>query len=239
MYLDIIIHMLYYMYRYKEESVCIVSSLQDNIRKKLNLGKEEGSTKQISLTLNEQTLNKVDAIVEQFKKLTGGKGDIPSSRNQLIEDAIEEYISAAADVLLNDYLVNIEEAMSVEEIDDEELADKPDSNLFFCSASNAGFEEVFLGKNQWYSDRIADWRIPHIKYIACYRGAPYSAVTHYAKVKDIQPYIDGRYIIRFDGQAIPIERSVKLGKSSMNDIRKIGYTSLDKLQQAQEVSDLR
>ena len=229
MYLDITIHMLYCMYRYKEESVCIVSSLQDNIRKKLNLGKEEGSTKQISLTLNEQTLNKVDAIVEQFKKLTGGKGDIPSSRNQLIEDAIEEYISAAADVLLNDYLVNIEEAMSVEEIDDEEL----------CSASNAGFEEVFLGKNQWYSDRIADWRIPHIKYIACYRGAPYSAVTHYAKVKDIQPYIDGRYIIRFDGQAIPIERSVKLGKSSMNDIRKIGYTSLDKLRQAQEVSDLR
>ena len=127
MYLDIIIHMLYYMYRYKEESVCIVSSLQDNIRKKLNLGKEEGSTKQISLTLNEQTLNKVDAIVEQFKKLTGGKGDIPSSRNQLIEDAIEEYISAAVDVLLNDYLVNIEEAMGVVEVDDEELADKPDS----------------------------------------------------------------------------------------------------------------
>lgn len=215
-----------------------MSSLQDSIRKKLNLGKEEGVTKQISLTLNEQTLLRVDAIVEQFKKLTGGKGDIPSSRNQLIEDAIEEYVSAAADVLLNDYLVNLEESMSNPEAEGRKPLDDQEWDLLVCPAENNGFEKVFLGKNQWYSNRLAESRISNIRYIACYRSAPYSAITHYAKVKEIKAYGQGKHIIYFDGEAIPLDRSVRLGSSTMQTVRKTRYTSLEKLQRADEVSEL-
>lgn len=214
------------------------NSLQDSIRKKLNAGKEEGANKQISLTLNEHTLHKADAIVEQFKILTGGNGDLPSSRNQLIEDAIEEYVNAAADVLLKDHLVNIEETMNNDDADVETTSINTDWDLFFCPARNQGFEEVFLGKNQWYSVRIASWRIPKIKYIACYRGAPYSAITHYAKVKEIKPYEDGKYIIYFDGEAIPLENPVILGKSNVMNVRKTRYTSLEKLKTANEVSEI-
>ena len=154
-----------------------------------------------------------------------------------LDKMVEEYINAAADVLLNDHLVNIEEIINHDDSeDDEATAVSTEWDLFFCPAKNQGFEEVFLGKNQWYSVRIASWRIPQIKYISCYRGAPYSAITHYAKVKEIKPYGDGKYIIYFDGEAIPLENSVVLGKSNVMNIRKIRYTSLEKLKNATEVS---
>lgn len=219
----------------------MVNSLQESIRKKLSAGKEEGATqKQISLMINERTLQKADAIVEQFKILTDGNGELPSSRNQLIEAAIEEYVNAAADVLLNDHLINIEEVIdnAEDDTDDESSSTETEWDLFFCPAKNKGFEEVFLGKNQWYSVRIASWRIPKIKYIACYRGAPFSAITHYAKVKEIKPYEDGKYIIYFDGEAIPLENPVILGKSSVMEVRKTRYTSLERLKQATEVAEV-
>lgn len=217
----------------------MMNSLQESIRRKLSAGKEEGSNKQISLTINERVLQKADAIVEQYKSLTDGNGELPSSRNQLIEDAIEEYVNAAADVLLNDYLVNIEEIINQEDTDnDEDTSVSVKWDLFFCPAKNKGFEEVFLGKRQWYSVRLAAWRIPQIKYIACYRGAPYSAITHYAKVKEIKPYEDGKYIIQFDGVAIPLETPVILGKSNVMEVRKTRYTSLEKLKNATEISEV-
>jgi len=217
----------------------MINSLQESIRKKLSAGKEEGANKQISLTINERVLQKADTIVEQFKSLTDGNGDLPSSRNQLIEDAIEEYVNAAADVLLNDYLVNIEEIVNQDDSDSDEATPvSVEWDLFFCPAKNEGFEEVFLGKRQWYSVRLASWRIPRIKYIACYRGAPYSAITHYAKVKEIKPYEDGKYIIHFEGEAIPLENPIALGKSNVMEVRRTRYTSLEKLKNATEISEI-
>ena len=216
------------------------NSLQESIRKKLSAGKEEGANKQISLMVNERVLQKADAVVEQFKILTDGNGELPSSRNQLIEEAIEEYVNAAADVLLKDHLVNIEEIINYDD-DANDIEEKSIDNewdLFFCPAKNKGFEEVFLGKNQWYSVRIAAWRIPQIKYIACYRGAPYSAITHYAVVKKVKLYEDGKYIIYFEDEAIPLEKPVILGKSNIMEVRKTRYTSLEKLKSATEVSEV-
>lgn len=216
------------------------NSLQESIRKKLSAGKEEGANKQISLMVNERVLQKADAVVEQFKILTDGNGELPSSRNQLIEEAIEQYVNAAADVLLKDHLVNIEEIINNDD-DANDIEDKSVDNkwdLFFCPAKNKGFEEVFLDKNQWYSVRIAAWRIPQIKYIACYRGAPYSAITHYAVVKKVELYEDGKYIIYFEGEAIPLENPVILGKSNIMEVRKTRYTSLEKLKNASEVSEV-
>ena len=45
-------------------------------------------------------------------------------------------------------------------------------------ANKEGFNEVFLGKNQWYAIRISSSMIDRIKYIAGYQTTPISAITH-------------------------------------------------------------
>jgi len=215
----------------------MVNTLQETIRKTLSRSKEEGSKKQISLVIDERLLQMSDVIIEQFKSLTNGK--LVTSRNQLFEKAIDEYVQAASDVLLQDHYINIEEMVEQIEKEDESTILSEKWDLVIFPAQNKGFEEVFLGKNQWYSVRIASWRIPKIKYVACYRGAPYSGITHYAKVKEIKPHSDpGKYVIFFDSEPIKLNHTVKLGNSDVMTVRKSRYTSLEKLENANEVYDL-
>lgn len=49
-------------------------------------------------------------------------------------------------------------------------------------AHEEGFRETFLDENKWYYVRIRKDRIPNLKYIAIYVGAPVSKITHYAKI---------------------------------------------------------
>jgi len=65
-------------------------------------------------------------------------------------------------------------------------------------ANEEGFNEVFLGNDQWYAIRISSSMIDRIKYIAGYQTAPISAITHYAEVSKIKKYKDtGKYIVYF------------------------------------------
>ena len=65
-------------------------------------------------------------------------------------------------------------------------------------AREDGFQETFVGENQWYSIRIHASMIPQIKYIAAYRVAPVSAITHWALVKNIEPWEDtGKFVVNF------------------------------------------
>lgn len=47
-------------------------------------------------------------------------------------------------------------------------------------AREGGFKEVFLGQDRWYAVRIHPSMISQLKYVAVYRKAPLSAITHYA-----------------------------------------------------------
>jgi hypothetical protein len=72
-------------------------------------------------------------------------------------------------------------------------------------AKENGFQSTALQKNCWHEIRIHPNKKSQIKYIAFYRTKPISAITHYAKVKEIKPYKDtGKYILYFDGEAIEI-----------------------------------
>ncbi|MBI2786148.1 MAG: hypothetical protein HYX60_07550 [Legionella longbeachae] len=52
-----------------------------------------------------------------------------------------------------------------------------------------------------------------IKYIACYRVSPISAITHLAKVKCIEPWGDnGKCVINFEGKAEEI-KAIELNKN--------------------------
>lgn len=76
------------------------------------------------------------------------------------------------------------------------------SDTIVVPAREEGFQEVFIGENQWRAIRIGAAMKERIKYIAAYRVAPVQAVTHMAKVLEIKPYKDtGKYQLIFDGPA--------------------------------------
>jgi hypothetical protein len=213
------------------------NTLQASIKQTLSV--KEDTKKQISLVIDSKLLKSLDVITEEFKNLTNGK---ISSRNQLVELALEEYVKEASVVLL-DYGINIEELL-VNDIDNEEEnsieEELGDDLVAIFPARNEGFEKVFLGQKEWYSIRVAKWRIKKIAYVACYRTAPYSEITHYAKVKKIEPSSDypNKYKIIFDGEAIPLPQPIKRG-NDITGVRSTRYTTFNKLLKAKELWELQ
>lgn len=209
-----------------------MNSLRASIRQSL-LNKED--KKQISLVVDSELLKTLDIIAEKFKELTAGK---LFSRNQLFELAIEEYVKEASVVLLENG-INIEELL-VSHSDDQEDTIEEESEeglVAIFPGKTEGFEKVFLGDHEWFSIRIAEWRIGKIEYVACYRTSPYSEITHYAKVKKIEPYeSSNKYKIVFDGEPIPLNQPIKRG--SETGVRSTRYTTLSKLLAAKEIWEL-
>jgi len=215
------------------------NTLQSNIRQLLK-GKDE-TKKQISLVIDSDLIRSLDVIAEEFKRLTKGK---ISSRNQLVELGLSEYVKEASFVLLKDHGVNIEELLpgnesEHEDKDDNNLPSQTEKMVAVFPAREEGFNQVFLKEHQWYSIRIAEWRIEKIEYVACYRTAPYSEITHYAKVKEIVPFEDsGKYQIIFDGEPIPLNQPIKRGNNDTTNVQSTRYTTLDKLLNAHELWQL-
>lgn len=106
-------------------------------------------------------------------------------------------------------------------------------------ANEEGFNEVFLGKNQWYAIRVSSSMIDRIKYIAGYQTTPISAITHYAEVSKIVKYKDtGKYIVYFKDSAKDIG-PIKLttGKSGTAP-QAPRYTTYEKLIKAKKLEDI-
>jgi len=106
-------------------------------------------------------------------------------------------------------------------------------------ANEEGFNEVFLGNDQWYAIRISSSMIDRIKYIAGYQTAPISAITHYAEVSKIKKYKDtGKYIVYFKEPAKkvgPIKLTTgKSGKAPQAP----RYTIYEKLLKAKTLEDV-
>jgi len=105
-------------------------------------------------------------------------------------------------------------------------------------AQEDGFQETFIGENCWYAIRISGGMLPRIKYIAAYRSAPVSAITHYASVKRIESYGDGgKYRLIFSKLATEIP-PIPFGDAVAGTMQGPRYTSLEKLLAAKSVADL-
>lgn len=113
---------------------------------------------------------------------------------------------------------------------------KPDTVI--VPAQEEGFQAVFLGEHRWRAIRISGGMLDHIKYIAVYRVAPISAVTHYAPVNQIEPYGEGgKY------QLILSEAPTEIGPIPYGDVPSGSmqgprYTYFDKLRSAKTLADL-
>lgn len=102
-----------------------------------------------------------------------------------------------------------------------------------------GFNGVFLGQREWRAIRVRQARLPQLKYIAAYQVQPVSAVTHFAKVRRLEPYgIEGKYRVVFDGEAISLDHPVPLGDAPKGAMQSPRYTTLAKLKAAQTLADL-
>jgi hypothetical protein len=87
----------------------------------------------------------------------------------------------------------------------QDSVDLSDVDTVIVPAQEDGFQETFLGEDRWYQIRIHASMVPRIKYIAAYRTAPVSAITHVAAVKDIQLWKDGpKYVLNFAGPATEV-----------------------------------
>lgn len=102
-----------------------------------------------------------------------------------------------------------------------------------------GFNDVFLGQREWRAIRVRQARLPQLKYIAAYQVQPVSAVTHFAKVRHLEPYgIEGKYRVVFDGEPIPLEHPIPFGDAPKGAMQSPRYTTLAKLKAAQTLSDV-
>ncbi len=105
-------------------------------------------------------------------------------------------------------------------------------------ARQEGFEQVFLGEDQWYAIRIGGGMLSKIQHIAAYQSSPVSAITHVADVERIEPYgEEGKYRLIFKGPARKIEQ-IPLGPAPTGAMQGPRYTRLAHLLSAKSVADL-
>ena len=113
-----------------------------------------------------------------------------------------------------------------------------DRDTVVVPAQADGFNEVFLGQQAWFAIRIGGGMLNRIKYIAAYQTAPVSAITHFAAVKQIEPYGDeGKYRLVFAEPAKPVG-PIPFADTTTGSMQGPRYTSLTRLLSAKKVSEL-
>lgn len=112
-----------------------------------------------------------------------------------------------------------------------------------CPARDDGFESAFLGQRAWWAIRIREENIPKIRYIAMYRVAPTSAITHYGEVERIEPYAgadepEGKYRLVLKGEPVALDHTVPLGKNPNLKPQGARYASLAEILKARTLDDI-
>ncbi len=195
------------------------------------LNKNKASKKQIAVYLDEAKIERIDMITKTFSSISDSRS---FSRNTLIEGAIDKYLAEAEKYLLERQGIDIERLL-------EEEQEKFDTVLL--ASKERGFEETFLGECEepcWYPCRISDTREGKLKYIAIYRGEPISAITHYAKIKEIvYDQNKGCKVCHFEGAPIELQHKVGLRRNK-DSCFFVGtkYTSLESLLNASYTDEL-
>lgn len=189
------------------------------------------SKKQVALYLDEAKVERIDMIIKLFSSISDSKS---FSRNTLIEEAIDKFLSESEGFLQEEY------GISVDELLEEERSGKYDTVIL--SSKDRGFEETFLGEMEpacWYPCKIRENMEHKLKYIAIYRGKPVSAITHYAKIKEFKDDQERECkVCYFEGSAIELPNKIKLGNKASCFFRGAKYTSLESLLNAKTADEV-
>lgn len=112
-----------------------------------------------------------------------------------------------------------------------------------CPARDDGFDTAFLQQRAWWAIRIGEANLPKIRYIAMYRVAPISAITHYGEVERIEPYVgsdtaEGKYKLLLKGEPVALKKPIKLGSNPHLKPQGPKYTRLETLLKARTLDDV-
>lgn len=201
-----------------------MNSFEEKIASRMKKG-EDVPKKQLALLLKTETINQLDMISKAMTKLSGRT----SSRNSLIEEALEAYIETSLNMLKKEGIENIEEFISEENYFD----------TVIFPAHKDGFEEAFLKKKKWYYVRVDASKIDKLKYVCLYVSKPTRAITHYAKIKKFE-YIEEekKYMIHLKGDPIELSNPIPLGDADPNATRAPRYTKFEKILSSNTFKDL-
>lgn len=130
---------------------------------------------------------------------------------------------------------NLETKRRVEPPDPDEL------DTVVVPAHDGGFQEIFLGQNRWHAVRIHGTMRPQIKYLAAYRVAPVSAITHVAPVARIEPWAaaPGKFVVEFSEPAKELTPVPMVRGGRVQSFQNLRYTSFKRLSMARSLDDLR
>ena len=105
-------------------------------------------------------------------------------------------------------------------------------------AREDGFQRVFLGQDRWYAVRIHPSMISQLKYIAVYRTAPVSGITHYAPIRSIEPWENsGKVVINFAEHAHEIGPLSITADGRVRHLQGLRYTTFGKLSRATSLDE--
>lgn len=114
-----------------------------------------------------------------------------------------------------------------------------DVDTIIIPAREDGFQETFIDENRWYEIRMESSMRRSIKYIAVYRVAPISAITHLATIKSIEPWGDnGKWVINFAEPAKEIKTVALKKDGKVKAPQSPRYASKDKLLEANTLDDI-
>lgn len=114
-----------------------------------------------------------------------------------------------------------------------------DLDTVVVPARDDGFESVFLGENRWYPVRIHPSMIPQLRWIAVYRVAPTSAITHWAPVRSIERWKDsGKMVVNFAERANKIEPLSLVKGGRVKAPQALRYTNFEKLKSAANLDEV-
>lgn len=195
------------------------------------LKNSRASKKQVAVYLDEAKIERIDMIIKIFSTISDSKS---FSRNTLIEEAIDKFLFESERFLMDSQGIDVQAQI------EEARAEKYDTVVF--ASKGRGFEETFLGEKEpacWYPCRISESREHNLKYIAIYRGAPVSAITHYAKIKEFKFDREKNCkVCCFDGTPIKLPNEIVLGNKESCFFLGTKYTSLESLLNATKADEV-
>jgi hypothetical protein len=133
------------------------------------------------------------------------------------------------------YQVDDEVSLATESVP----VDVEEIDTIIVPAHEEGFQEVFIGENQWRAVRIHGTMRPQIKHIAVYRIRPISAITHVAPVASIEPWGEsGKFALNFAEPAREIKHIPLVPNGRVKSPQNIRYTSLARLLAAENLDEV-
>ena len=106
-------------------------------------------------------------------------------------------------------------------------------------AREDGFQETFIQENRWYAVRIHGTMRPQLKYVAAYRVAPISAITHIAPVRNIEVWKDSdKFVLNFSEPAREIGPINLVKGGTVKALQNLRYTNKDMLTKAKTLDEV-